>query len=107
MFESSFLAGSPDAIIAISKPDDDVYVAAVEIKTMAALGTNRKAKKTQEMEVHISETRGIGETTSATALFHGLVPNKSGRLQRWHHAVLMGKKQILFVVSKGSNMGMG
>ena len=105
--KAPLLAGSPDAIIAISNPDDDVYVAAVERKTMTALGTIRKAKDTQEKHGHLSAIRGIGENTAATDLFHDLVPNTSYRLQCLHHAAVVGKRQVLLVVSKGSNMGLG
>ena len=101
------LAGSPDGIIAIYNPDNDVYVAAVEIKTMTALENIPKAKDTQEKHGHLSAIRVLGENTAATELFHDLVPITSYRLRRLHHAAVAGKRRVLFVVSKGSNMGLG
>ena len=47
-FKVPVLGGSPDEIIAITNPHDDVFVAAVEIKTMTVLRTIRNAKETQE-----------------------------------------------------------
>ena len=74
---------------------------------MAALGTIENARRIRaKYSAHIL-LQNVGESTAGLRAFHGLVPTTAYRLQFFHHAAVLGKRRVLFVVSKGSRLGIG
>ena len=84
------LAGSPDSVAAISNCEGDVYVAAIEVKTMTALNTKTSAKAVGDKHGKLCMISGVGQNRSSTTLFHALVPTTAYRLQCLHHAAVLG-----------------
>ena len=101
------LAGSPDAVASVREQEGSSHIASIEIKTMAALATIENARRTRaKYSAHVI-IQNIGEATAALHAFHDLVPTTAYRLQCLHHAAVLDKPRVLFVVSKGSRLGVG
>ena len=103
----SLLAGSPDGVAAISNQDGDVFVSAVEIKTMTAIRTIESATRIQLSYSQYVYVRRIGQCHNSLKVFHDMVPSTSYRVQCLHHSAVLGIQHVLFAVAKGSSMGVG
>lgn len=100
------LAGSPDGIASASDHKRDLHMASIEIKTMAALRTIENARTRAKFSAHV-QLQNIGESTAMLKAFHDLVLTTAYGLQCLHHSAVLGTLRVLFVVSKGSTLGVG
>lgn len=74
---------------------------------MTAPNTLQAARDLKTKYGKLVVIKDTGGAASATKRFHQLVPSTEYRVQCIHHAAVLGIKHVLFVVAKGSSMGVG
>lgn len=98
---------SPDGISCLVNCNGCKEVCAFELRTMTAPRTIEELKQTRTNYAPILSIKNIGVDQHETSLYHSVIPNGSYRMQRLHHAAVMGVGTVLFVVAKGGNTAVG
>ncbi|CAN8073937.1 unnamed protein product [Agarophyton chilense] len=86
---------------------DELVACEVEIKTMTALNTIEAARQRRHSLAPITYINDIGQNEESLKQFQALVPSTEYRIQCVHHALSFNLNYVMFVLTKGSNCGVG